>query len=44
MKSNVYFTDLRAKSESLLDKTARLFDLVGFGGLLRPATGPVKLH
>ena len=46
MKSNVYFTDLRAKSgESLLDKTARLFDLVGFGGLLRPGDKvAVKLH
>lgn len=46
MASKVYFTDLRAKSgNSLLAKTGRLFDLVGFGALLRPGDKvAVKLH
>ena len=46
MAATVYFTDLRARSgNSLLVKTARLFDLVGFGALLRQGDKvAVKLH
>ncbi|MEI6633387.1 MAG: DUF362 domain-containing protein [Chlamydiota bacterium] len=46
MASKVFFTDLRAKAgNSLLAKTARLFDLVGFGDLLRKGDKvAVKLH
>ena len=46
MASKVFYTDLRAKAgNSLLAKTARRCDLVGFGGLLRKGDKvAVKLH